>query len=61
LLGEVEPLWDMVGIVEYPSSKALIQISISPEFQAIEVHRLAGLEGQLNLTCRDTTGSAGGL
>ncbi len=53
LLGEVESLWDQVGIVEYPSSKALVEIASTPEFQAIEVHRLAGLEGQLNLTARE--------
>lgn len=50
LLGEIEELWDTVGIVEYSSAKALIEISMSPEFQAIEVHRKAGLAGQLNLT-----------
>lgn len=50
LLGDIEELWDQVGIVEYPSSKDLIKISMSPEFQAIEVHRVAGLAGQLNLT-----------
>jgi uncharacterized protein (DUF1330 family) len=53
LLGDVESLWDTVGIVEYPSSKALVQIASTPEFQAIEVHRVAGLEGQLNLTTRE--------
>ena len=50
LLGQVEELWDEVGIVEYPSSKALIEISSSPAFAEIEVHRTAGLAGQLNLT-----------
>ena len=50
LLGDIEELWDQVGIVEYPSSKDLIKITMSPEFQAIEVHRIAGLAGQLNLT-----------
>lgn len=52
LLGEVEELWDQIGIVEYPSSKALIEISATPEFQAIEVHREAGLAGQLNITSK---------
>ena len=50
LLGEVESLWDTVAVVEYPSAKALVQIASSPEFQAIETHRVAGLEGQLNVT-----------
>ena len=52
LLGEVDELWDQVGIVEYPSAKALIEISMTPEFQAIEVHREAGLAGQLNITTK---------
>jgi len=53
LLGEVEELWDSVGIAYYPSTKALLEIASSAEFQAIEVHRLAGLDGQLNLTCKE--------
>lgn len=53
LLGKVDELWDSVGIVEYPTSKDLIRISSSPEFQAIEVHREAGLAGQLNITCQE--------
>lgn len=54
LLGEVEELWDQVGIVEYPSSKELLRIASSPDFQAIEEHRLAGLAGQLNITCSES-------
>jgi len=50
LLGEVDELWDQVGIVEYSSSKALLAIASSPAFQEIEVHRVAGLAGQLNIT-----------
>jgi uncharacterized protein (DUF1330 family) len=50
LLGEVESLWDVVGMVEYPSARALLTIAASPAYQEIEVHRLAGLEGQLNIT-----------
>jgi uncharacterized protein (DUF1330 family) len=54
LIGEVEELWDVVAIVEYPSSRALLQIASSPDFADIERHRLAGLAGQLNIT---STGS----
>jgi len=50
LLGEVESLWDVVGLAAYPSPAVMIEIATSPEFRAIEVHRVAGLEGQLNLT-----------
>jgi uncharacterized protein (DUF1330 family) len=53
LLGKIEQPWHQVGIVEYPSAKALIEISMSPAFREIEVHRVAGLEGQVNLTTRE--------
>ncbi len=56
LLGEVEELWDVVGLVEYRSPKSLVRIASSPGFAEIEKHREAGLAGQLNLAVR-----AGGL
>lgn len=49
MLGEVDELWDMVAIVEYPSRAAMLQMVQSPEYQAITKHRDAGLEGQLNI------------
>jgi len=52
LLGRVEELWDEVGLVEYPSPKTMVEIASSPAFQEIEVHRAAGLAGQLNLTTK---------
>lgn len=52
LLGQVEELWDMVGLVEYPTPKSLLQIASSPAFQEIEAHREAGLAGQLNIAVR---------
>ena len=50
LLGSVDELWDEVAIAEYPSARTLIEIASSPAFREIEVHRVAGLAGQLNLT-----------
>jgi len=47
IIGEVEELWDAVGIAEYPSRAAFHQIATSPEVQEIGVHREAGLAGQL--------------
>lgn len=47
VIGEVEELWDAVGIVEYPSRAAFSRIATSPEVLAIGVHREAGLAGQL--------------
>lgn len=52
LLGRVEELWDMVGLVEYPTPGSLLKIASTPGFQEIEKHRAAGLAGQLNLTAR---------
>ncbi|HUN59379.1 MAG TPA: DUF1330 domain-containing protein [Candidatus Binataceae bacterium] len=47
VIGEAEELWDMVGIVEYPSRAVFQKLVMSPEVQAISVHREAGLAGQL--------------
>jgi uncharacterized protein (DUF1330 family) len=49
LLGEVEELWDVVALAEYPSLAAFRSMAMSPEMHAIEHHRLAGLAGQLNI------------
>lgn len=49
MLGQVEDLWDDVAIAMYPSRKAMLEMMMLPEYQAISVHRSAGLEGQLNI------------
>ena len=49
MLGEVEELWDMVALAEYPSLAAFRAMATSPEYHAIEHHRVAGLAGQLNI------------
>jgi uncharacterized protein (DUF1330 family) len=49
ILGEVEELWDMVALAYYPSPKAMMDMVALPEYQGIEVHRFAGLQGQLNI------------
>lgn len=48
-LGQVEDLWDEVAIAMYPKRGDLLRMSSSPEWQAIAVHRTAGLAGQLNI------------
>jgi uncharacterized protein (DUF1330 family) len=47
VIGTVEELWDVVALVEYPSSAAFAKIAMSPEVAKIGVHREAGLAGQL--------------
>lgn len=49
LLGDVEEMWDAVALAYYPSPQAMLQMVASPEYQAIEIHRYAGLAGQLNI------------
>jgi uncharacterized protein (DUF1330 family) len=48
-IGAVEELWDMVAIATYPSRQAMLDMVMSPEYQEINVHRTAGLAGQLNI------------
>jgi uncharacterized protein (DUF1330 family) len=60
MLGEVEELWDMVALAEYPSLAAMMAMVRDPGYQAISVHRTAGLAGQLNIKTRGTlSGGAG--
>jgi uncharacterized protein (DUF1330 family) len=47
VIGTVGEMWDVVALVEYPSSAAFAKIATSPEVAEIGVHRAAGLEGQL--------------
>jgi uncharacterized protein (DUF1330 family) len=56
MLGEVEKLWDMVALVEYPSLEAMKNMVMSPEYQAIAIHRKAGLAGQLNIKIKNLGG-----
>mgnify|MGYP001064246332 CR=1 FL=1 len=55
-LGEVEELWDLVGLAVWPSRQVMLEVMQSPEMQEIGVHRSAGLAGQLNI---ETTGFTG--
>jgi len=56
LLGEVEDLWDAVALAEYPSLAAFREMAMSPQMQAIEHHRKAGLAGQLNIRTKPGAG-----
>jgi uncharacterized protein (DUF1330 family) len=49
LLGDVEEMWDAVALAYYPSPQAMLQMVALPAYQAIEIHRYAGLAGQLNI------------
>lgn len=49
ILGEAEELWDMVALAYYPSPQAMLAMVALPAYQGIEIHRFAGLKGQLNI------------
>ncbi|MEZ9526324.1 DUF1330 domain-containing protein [Enterovibrio norvegicus] len=49
IIGDVDTLWDAMVIVKYPSRQALIDMTSCDDFNALRVHREAGLEGQLNI------------
>ena len=49
MLGEVEDLWDMVAIAMYPNRKAMLDMISDQEYIKSAQHRVAGLEGQLNI------------
>ena len=57
MLGEVEELWDAAAIAMYPSRKAMLEMLMSPEYQASALHREAGLAGQLNIELVEPVGA----
>lgn len=57
MLGEVEELWDSVGIAMYPSRKAMMEMMSASDYQASAVHRSAGLAGQLNIELVEAMGA----
>jgi uncharacterized protein (DUF1330 family) len=56
MLGEVDELWDLVALAEYPSLAAMRAMVEDPGYQEIAKHRTAGLEGQLNIKTRGALG-----
>jgi uncharacterized protein (DUF1330 family) len=52
MIGEVEELWDMMALAQYPSLAAMRTMILSPAYQEITRHREAGLAGQLNIKTR---------
>ena len=53
LIGDGDLEWDWVGIMRYPTFEDFQKMTQSEEYQAIHVHRDAGLEHQLLVNCLD--------
>jgi uncharacterized protein (DUF1330 family) len=49
VVGEADELWDVVVIMEYPSREKFLELISTPEARALQVHRTAGLAGQMLL------------
>ncbi len=61
VIGDGEPEWDAIGIVEYPSIEAFQGMVASPAYQEVHVHREAGLEHQLLINCRSQAQALGAI
>jgi uncharacterized protein (DUF1330 family) len=48
MIGVIDQLWDVVNIVKFESRSFLNDFTSSAEWEHANVHRLAGIEGQLN-------------
>ncbi len=46
VIGEGGDGFHMVGLVEYPSRRAFVEIATDPYVQEIGIHRASGLDGQ---------------
>lgn len=51
LIGEGEGAWDAVALIEYPSTQVMLDMMRDPDYQAVQQHRAAALEGQLLIEC----------
>jgi uncharacterized protein (DUF1330 family) len=51
LIGEGEGAWDAVMLIEYPSTQVMLDMFRDPDYQAVQIHREAALEGQLLIEC----------
>ena len=51
LIGEGEGAWDAIFVFEYPSTQVMLDMLRDEEYQKVQIHRTAALEGQLLLEC----------
>ena len=53
VIGDSDTDWDVVGLVEYPSRQAFLEIASSEEVARIGTSRSAGLAGQWLIACTE--------
>lgn len=57
-----ETRWDRIGVVRYPTRRAIIEMSLREDFQAKHVHKEAGMERTIVVACfpEEVTDGPGG-
>ena len=55
VIGEEDPGFNVVGLVEYPSRQKFLEIAGSGKVREISEHRAAGLESQWLLAATETS------
>ena len=52
MIGEgADDAWDAVALIQYPSTRVMLEMLRDPDYQAVQIHRAAGLEGQVLIEC----------
>ncbi len=51
LIGEGEGAWDAIAVIEYPSTQVMLDMFRNEDYQKVQLHRAAALEGQLLVEC----------
>jgi len=51
LIGEGEGAWEAMALVQYPSTDVMLSMWRDEAYQAAQLHRAAGLEGQMLIEC----------
>ena len=51
LIGDGEGAWDAVALIQYPSTDVMLAMWRNEEYQEAQLHRAAGLVGQLLVEC----------
>ncbi|WP_409432450.1 DUF1330 domain-containing protein [Litorimonas sp. RW-G-Af-16] len=53
LIGQADGEWDSAAIVRYPDAETMFKTVSSERYRSFYHHRLAGLEGQLLISCTE--------
>lgn len=51
LIGGGDDLWDEVAIIQYPNTQVMLEMLRDKTYQQAQLHRAAGLQGQLLIEC----------